>query len=235
MKKGQVWISAILYILITALILVIVLEALTPVVEDMKDKSIFSRTRDSLLSINQHVKDIALEGQGAQRVIPIEIQKGEITIQDNELRWRMDTGAEILEPRTTVNLGDLLIVSNGEVNAYDNGSYYVLENNHVRFKFNKTGSETSFKNFSTDELILQSTFKEGSTYTDVNPNWDFYVDGDSSTGTGNGYITLIREGAYLAEGSILVHVNSSTREYELLFTLESQSDYMTVKLIPVTT
>ncbi len=227
-KNAQIWISAVLYILITALILVIVLEALSPVLENMKDKSVFARTRDTFLSLSQHIKDASQEGQGAQRVVDIEIQKGVFEIEENVIKWKMDTEADILEPRTTVSLGNVFLVANGEVNAYETNDSFILENSRFVARFSKIGSETNFSNYTTTDLIRNITFKDtGATF---DPNYNFYVDDNGATNTGSGYTKLLTKGRDLGSASLLAHMNSSLKEYELVFTLESQADYILVKL-----
>ena len=229
-KKSQIWISAVLYILITALVMVIVLEALTPVIENLKDKSVFVRTRDTFLSLNEIVKEVSVEGQGAQRVVPIEIQKGELSVGENEIKWEMETEADILEPRTTIELGNLLVVANGDVDAYEDNGTFVLSNSRTFFRFTKFGTETEWTNFSSSRIVNQSAYKRGSFVTNISPSFDFYVTADDQTF--NGYSLLGREGADLGEASVLVHVNSTAHEYDLIFTLESQADYFLVELRP---
>ena len=230
-KKSQLWISAVLYILVTALIMVIILEALTPVVENLKDKSVFVRTRDTFLSLNQYIKEVSLEGQGSQRIVPIEITKGELSVQDNEIKWKMPTEAAILEPRATVELGNLLVVANGDVDAYEQNGTFVLTNTNTFFRFNKFGSATNFSNFTSSRIINQSAYKRGSSLTNVSAGFDFFITEEDKTFFG--YSILPKKGADLGEAKVLVHVNSTVHEYDLIFTLESQADYLLVELRPI--
>ena len=55
-RKGQVWVSAVLYLLITGIIMVVLLEAGIPVLEKARDKSIYDRERDQFLNLNQYKK-----------------------------------------------------------------------------------------------------------------------------------------------------------------------------------
>jgi len=229
-KKSQLWISAVLYILITALVMVIILEALTPVIENLKDKSIFVRTRDTFLSLNQYVKEVSIEGQGSQRIVPVEIQKGEFMVRDNQLEWKMPTEAEILEPRSTVELGNMLVVANGDVDAYEQNSTFVLSNSHTLFKFNKFGTPTGWANYSSDRIINSTFYKKGDTLAAASSNFDFYITEDDRNFTG--YSILPKKGADLGEAKVLVHVNSTMHEYDLVFTLESQADYLMVEMKP---
>src|SRR3989339_387670 len=108
-QKAQIWLSAISYVLITVVIIVLLLNTGIPLLEKIKDKSIYSKTKDMFLNIDQQIKDVQSEGAGAQRIIPIEIKKGEMSIQDNQIKWSMESKAKIIEPRTKVIVGDLII------------------------------------------------------------------------------------------------------------------------------
>ena len=116
-KKAQIWVSAVLYILITTIVLVIVIELGTPMLENMKDKSIFTRTKDNFVAIDKNIKDISEEGFGSQRTIPLEIQKGKIDVTDNLIKWEMETNADIIEPGSSIASGNLVISSNSDVSA----------------------------------------------------------------------------------------------------------------------
>ena len=232
-RRAQLWISAVLYILITAVIMVIILEALTPVIENLKDKSIFVRTRDTFLSLNQYIKEVSIEGQGSQRVVPIEIQKGELMVQDNEIKWKMPTNANILEPRSTVDLGNVLVIANGDVDAYEDNNTFVMANSKTFFRFSKFGSPTNFTNFSSSSIINQTAYKNGNALVNVSPSFDFYInDSDKNFA---GYSILPKAGNDLGEAKVLVHVNSTAHEYDLIFTLESLADYVMVEMRPTLT
>ncbi len=240
-KKAQVWISAVLYVLVIVAIIVIVIEAMTPVIEDLKDKAIYNRVRETFLSINEYIRDVSNEGQGSQRTIPVEVQKGTLNIEDNQLRWNLETGASILEPRTQVELGNLIIVANGDVDAYrTNRSTFILRNSNVFFEFYKYGSENNFVNqtnssgsiisYTGSSIIKRTVFLKGQRQVNVTPSYSFFVPPDTGNTVVNGYTILPRKGFDLGEASVIAHINSSNYEYNLILTLESQADYLQVKL-----
>ncbi len=230
-KRGQVWISAVLFILIISLVMVLVLEAITPIIESMRDKSVFVRERDSMLSVGQYIRDVSVEGQGSQRVVPIEIQKGGLLIADNSLAWSMETEANILEPRAVSRMGDLTLTLNGDVKAYETNTSIALENSYVKFVFNRTGTESNYSALITTGLILNASFKKSGSWVTVNsPGYDFYVNDQTATRAGNGYTKLVEAGNSMGSGSVIAHINSSEAEYDLTFTLEARADYMRVKV-----
>jgi len=76
MVKAQIWVSAILYILVITVVMVLVLNAGVPIIQDLQDKTVFTRSKNTFLSLNQHISEVSEEGVGSQRVVPIEIEKG---------------------------------------------------------------------------------------------------------------------------------------------------------------
>ena len=52
MKKAQIWISAVLYTLIIVVAIVIVLSAVVPLINKMKDRAIFQKVKNELLNLD---------------------------------------------------------------------------------------------------------------------------------------------------------------------------------------
>ncbi len=77
--------------------MVIVLNAGVPILKNLQDKTVFTRQKNAFLSLNQQIKDISEEGVGSQRVIPIEIEKGNLELKEGSLKWDLLTNAKILE------------------------------------------------------------------------------------------------------------------------------------------
>src|SRR3989344_4925059 len=118
-KKADIWISAVLYILIAAVAMVIILQAGLPLLNKMKDRTTFERSKNVLASVDQKIIEVAGEGAGSQRVIPIEIREGNIIVDENNdrMQWQLETKTEVIEPRTSLEQGNLKIYSNIEVNT----------------------------------------------------------------------------------------------------------------------
>lgn len=242
MKKSQLWISAVLYVLIVVVVIVIVMEALTPVIENMKDKAIYARVRDTFMSLNQYIRDVGSEGKGSQRTLPVEIQKGTLKIADNQIEWSLDTESSILEPRTQVELGNLIVVANGDVDAYEtNETTFVLRNSNVLFEFYKFGSLLNFTNTTNSSgvivnyigssIIKRTAFLKGATQFNITPAYAFFVPPDTANTIISGYTYLPRTGANLGKANVLAHINTTNYEYDIVFTLESQADYLQVDMV----
>ena len=241
-RKSQLWISAVLYVLVIIAAIVIVLEALTPVIEGLKDKAVYNRMRDSFLTINDYIRDVSSEGKGSQRVIPIEIQKGSLKVENNQLEWQLGTEASILEPRTQVELGNLIVVANGDVDSYEtNGSTFVLKNSRVLFEFYKYSALGSFANQTNSSgaivaytgagIIKRAAFVKGSNEYNVSPSYSFFVPPDTSATLLRGYTVLPRTGSGLGKANVIAHLNSTNYEYDVVFTLESQADYLEAEMV----
>lgn len=222
-KKSQIWISAVLYILVIVVALVLVLEAGVPLLNKLKDRTVFIQTKDTFLNLNQFVEEVSSGGKGSQRVLPVEVKKGELTVENNKLRWSMDTEATLIEQRTKIDLGNVKIAANADVDAYEKNSSLFLENKHLVVSFQKIGNETGRGNITAGDIINYITLKD--TNANASGTFSFEVAGTSADGIG--YSRLLEEGYDLAAGTVIVHINDTTGfEYNLTFTLESDADYL---------
>ena len=138
-KKAQLWISAVLYILIISVVMAIVLEAGLPILSNLRDKSIVLQTRDNFINVDKHIQEIADAGPGSQRVVPLEIKKGDLKIEEGRMIWDMDTEADIMQPGTSQQSGNLRVGVNADVKATQSGSLFTLENSYIKAVFNKIG------------------------------------------------------------------------------------------------
>lgn len=109
-KKGDIWVSAVLYIALGMVIITVVLAAGIPLMTSMKDKNTVSQTKRVLLSIDDNLKEVATEGPGSRRVIsPLEIGSGELKVDTTEeyIMWKMTTKTKMMEPNIEFQEGAL--------------------------------------------------------------------------------------------------------------------------------
>ncbi|MFA5887721.1 MAG: hypothetical protein WC852_03360 [Candidatus Nanoarchaeia archaeon] len=100
-KKGDVWISAVLYMALGVIVLTIILAAGVPMIQKMKDKNSFSQAKTVFFTLNQNINDVINEGPASRRYMsPFEIKSGEFTIDETNDRiiWSMKTKAKMMEP-----------------------------------------------------------------------------------------------------------------------------------------
>ncbi len=227
-KRAEIWVSAVLYVLIVVTVVVIVLNAGLPFIDSLRERSSVTKARDTLSALDQHIEDIAAEGQGSQRVVPIEVGEGTLRVVDNKLQWEIETKSKIIEPGSKIDLGNLVISSDVDVSAKEVGRFFVLQNSRISANFSKLGSETNFSAINTSSILNSLTFRDNSAKT--NGTFVFRVAGNSSTETGTGYTKLKETGEGLVSGAVLAHVNSTAYEYDLEFTLASKADFIKTEL-----
>lgn len=220
MRKAQVWISAVLYIMIVVAVIVLILNVGTPILEKMKDKAIFSQTRNTLLNLDQHITTVKDEGQGSQRVVPIELRDGEFYIEDGTVGWELETQAEILEPRSSVDYGNLKIASNSDVSTIETNSFYILENGKISVNISKCSNLCS-----ADNLINSILFKE--TKSVLDGNFSFSVNGIPLI---INYTELSPAGNNTLMGSATVVAHLINQTKDLWLTLEGQADFIKTSL-----
>lgn len=225
-KKADIWISAVLYMLIAVAIVMIVLKAGVPQVNRMKDRVLFTKARQTMLQLNDEIQAVASEGYGSQRVVPIEIDSGTLKVENNRLVWQITTKSRILEPRTKISLGNLIITANADVSAYEYSNYYILKNSLIEVNISKFHSPLNPGDIDTSDLVSYMKY-DGNV---VDGTFSFLINGDQNTATGQGYTYLLDEGDDLGFATVVAHVNSTKFRYDLEITLESQADFIAAKI-----
>lgn len=226
-RKAQIWESAVLYVLMTAIIMVIVLEAGVPLLKEMRDKAVFVQTRDNFISLNQHIEDVSNAGPGSQRLVPIQVKKGYLKVDNEKIKWYMDTTADVIEPMTKISTGNVKIASDSDVDAYASGDYLIMENFYIHAGFNKIGNESYYENITSTTILDYMKFR--GTGALANGTYSFLVDGSSVSG--NGY-TKLDEAGYDKDKAILrafINTTSGTN-YTIIFTMYGDADFMTINI-----
>ena len=113
MKKGDTWISAVLYIALGTIVVTILLSAGLPVVNKIRDRNVALQTKEVMIGINSAVRTVMREGPGSQRSLIMDIGRGELTIDNSQetISWNMDSKVVISQIDLPVREGDLEIVS----------------------------------------------------------------------------------------------------------------------------
>lgn len=225
-RKSQIWIEAVLYVLMTAIIMVVVLEAGIPILDKMKDKSIFIQTRDNFVSLSQHIEEVSNAGPGSQRLVPIEIKKGYLKVDNEKVKWYMDTKAEIIAPMSKISLGNVKIASDSDVDAYTSGDYYILENFYVLAAFSRIGNSSVYGNITSANILAYLKFK--GTGGTTNGTFTFLI--DSAAISGDGY-TAMESGYDEGSGSVSAFINTTSgTNYTITFTLYGDTDFLAVNM-----
>ena len=107
-KRGQIWISAVLYMALGVVVLTIILAAGVPLVQKMKDKNTVTQTKNMFFVLDENIRGVLNEGPGAKRYLsPFEIRAGEFYVDaDNDkLTWNITTTAKLIEPGIEMSEG----------------------------------------------------------------------------------------------------------------------------------
>lgn len=112
MKKGQIWISAVLYIGISIVVLVLILVASRPLINKARDENTVTQTKQVMLELDKTIRTVIGEGAGSQRIFSLEIGRGNMLIdQEKEsITWSLETKALISEPGVVINIGNLQLL-----------------------------------------------------------------------------------------------------------------------------
>ena len=80
-------------------------------------------------------------------------------------------------------------------------------------------------------MIKRVTYIKGTTENNVTPSYAFYILPDTGSTLLRGYTIMPRTGSGLGRADVIAHLNSSNYEYDVVFTLESQADYLQVDAV----
>lgn len=222
-----------LYVGIVSIAVLIVVQTSGPAITKMQDIAAVDQAKDSLTNFDKIIQDVAAEGKGSTRVVPVQIKKGnlEVSSSDDNVEYRIDTKAEITSARTRREIGNLIFKSNANVKVTDNGTDLIMENEHLVATFNKTGNSTDFGTLNISTALRSLYLKD--TSTAFNGVIRVRIDGLASNEIGNGYVYAENVGSGLARGRIIMHVNNTAADYDVYFTLESGRDHIFIE-IPLT-
>ena len=232
-KKSQIWISVIIYTLVSVLALVLILNTGIPILTEMKDRAVFSKIKDVMLDLDRHITEIANQGEGSQATVSFEIRDGEVLFSDDQLIWELETKSKIVSPRTKTVLGNLIISSNANVRTYELSDSYMmnttLEDDSFSVKINKNGTASNWIYYNTSEIIEYIQYKD---YQIDGSKFNFNLNNNITSAQGTGYIEMVPAGnnTNLGRAKVIAHMNSTFAVYDLEFTLESYSDFVTVRV-----
>lgn len=108
MKRGEIWISTVIYIGLGVIAITILVGAGIPLINSMRDRNTFFQTKEVMHTIDRAIQDVVSEGPGSQRFLsPLEIKKGTLNIDTSGIIWKMDTKAVIQQPGAVIQEGNL--------------------------------------------------------------------------------------------------------------------------------
>lgn len=113
-KKGDIWVSAVLYFGLGIVVITILLAAGLPVINKLRDKNVVIQTKQVMHSLDQNIREVIKEGPGSQRVVTVNIKKGAFVIEEADdteiVRWVYNNSKVLIsEPGIDVPEGKLII------------------------------------------------------------------------------------------------------------------------------
>ena len=114
MRRGQIWISAALYLALGIILISIILSVGLPFIDKIKTRNTVLQTKDVLFSMDKVVREVNLEGKGSRRPIFIEIEEGEFIIDNTNdvITWSLLSEDRLgIEPGVNIKEGNLGIRS----------------------------------------------------------------------------------------------------------------------------
>ena len=135
-KKGDIWISAVLYMALGVIILTIVLATSLPVINKLKDKNTVVQTKNLMSDLDQNIRALYTEGPGSQRPIEISINRGTFVIDDandkETITWTLEDSRYIeVEPEATIEEGHLKIST--EITPQEGRYKVVIQLDYLNF------------------------------------------------------------------------------------------------------
>ena len=234
-KKCQIWVSAVLYLLIGSIVIILILQAGLPIIKKSKDMSVFTKTQDTFMSLDNVIVDLIDSGAGSQRVVPFEIHEGKVNLANDRLTWEMESDTKIIEPGTDIVIGNMKITSDIDVDAWDLADTFVLENSHIKVNISKIGNSTNHEDIKTWEII--TGFYSKDTDTELGGGvgvFNFTLANKPGTASGQGYTELMPPGnnTDIAFAKVLVHMYSdSGNDYTMELSLDSRADFIAVNIL----
>ncbi|MCX6711502.1 MAG: hypothetical protein NT139_00485 [Candidatus Woesearchaeota archaeon] len=120
-KKGDIWVSAVLYLALGVIVLIIILNAGVPLIKNMTQRNIVSQTKDMMFTLDKNIRTIINEGPNSRRVLnPFTIDEGNLYVNETDITWEMETSDKMMEPNILINEGVLKIIlkSTKQVDKY---------------------------------------------------------------------------------------------------------------------
>lgn len=218
----------------------IVLNTITPFVEEGRSTQAFLEAKESLAAVDNAVQQLLVEAVGARRQVDLNIREGKLIVAGDEERIKLRLeGYTLVQPGATVQEGNIQIQGGGAVEAAeedtngDGNTDLALKNKALTFAIRKIGNSTNHASINTSTMITQVF--NNRTGTTIAPGGGISVNDWTNTSAGTGYTALASRGKNLESGSILAFVNSSSGiTYEALFTLHAGTDYIEVQVKRVT-
>jgi len=124
-KRGQIWVSAALYIALGIIVISVVLTAGLPLINKIQAKNTLLQSKNVMFELDSTIRGVMLEGAGSKRPVYVEVEKGELIIDpetDSKKRilWTFSSKYNPgIEEGAQIKEGNLLITNQKIGNEYE--------------------------------------------------------------------------------------------------------------------
>lgn len=117
-KKAVIWVSTVLYILITIAVLSIAFAALKPRIDEMRDKAIIEQSIDMMSKIDETISQVQ-DTQGTVREVQINLKKGSLIFDcpNKNIVWQFDSVSKYSQETKPIQNGNIEILTNKKAGA----------------------------------------------------------------------------------------------------------------------
>ncbi len=163
-NKGDIWISAVLYIGLGVILLSIILAVGLPAVNKIRDKNVAIDTENLMSTLDRDIRAVYSEGVGSKRPFQFEVKKGNLIVDDaNEIiRWQFETTALLSEPDILINKGNLQLLTQQGTDTKSYLSTFQLNYSGI-LDLKLTTSNNQFTG--ANNLIIMNSGSQGSSKT----------------------------------------------------------------------
>ncbi|MEM7818906.1 MAG: hypothetical protein QW403_02065 [Candidatus Aenigmatarchaeota archaeon] len=219
--------------------IVLVLFLGMPIIERARESSVINEAWGNLMLIEKTIEEVASEGIGSLRTISLKISDGEYKVNEktNSIEFYYLPKSYSLEP-ILLKEDNILLISGKSAVAKeydldnDGEDEIVLENEFMKVGILKKGSKENYEFINTSKLIKLINFKMNNINL-IPSDTSIFIDDEEESSYGYGYSEALNENKNSAKAEAIVHLNTSYASYEILYTLYSDVDFLTVKVLNV--
>ncbi len=204
-----------------------------PFLSNAEDTAAIQNQIRTLTSITEQIDSVATMARGTQTTETIQIDRGQLTIQDGSLVYQLRTASDIITPGSRRQIGDLTLSANARASLTEtthNGTdCYKLENRHIETCIAMKGTNTTFEQGQVDDLLLYLTNKrQNETLT---PDLSVMLDQDDATMKGGLRTTPLTQGENIGTSHLAILVAPEDHPtYTIHIELRSGADFLEVSI-----
>jgi hypothetical protein len=210
-----------------------------PLIERARESSIVNEGLENLKLLSKNIEEVATEGIGSLRSIPLKVTGGEYKINEktNSIEFYYSPKTYSVEPGFLKEDNIILISgSNAIAKEYDldndGENEIVLENEFLKVGILKKGSKENYDFINTSKLIKIINFKAKG--IDLIPSdSSIFIDDREDSSYGYGYSETLNPGKSSTKAEALVHLNTSYADYDILYTLYAGADFLLIKVLKI--